>query len=430
MRVTGYSAPPFDERLIEQVFRGSLETLRTTREQVFGIAEAGRDELNRLRLMVEQVQVEATQCIRLVDSLSAKSRKARAKLAKINREFSAFSENEIREAYAIAERCMVELGAAREREKALRQRRDDLERQLKHMKQVLVKADHVVSQVGIALDFLSGNVDNLAERVQSMRLQAAIARQVIRAQEEERRRVARDIHDGPAQLLANMALRVELVERMAGEDRDQLHRELRGMQDAIKGSLSELRRIIFNLRPMALDDLGLAPTLRGYVEIMREQFGLNASLTVLGKERRMTPTTEIALFRIAQEAINNAHRHSGCKRLAIRLEFSSGGIYLSVEDDGIGFEPERIPHTNTDSEQGFGLLHMRERVRLLQGEFRIVSEPGKGTKVTARVPWEIAQAAPGDDETDGGTYAREAKADAYRTQEELETGADHGVDSG
>src|SRR5690606_23851027 len=163
----------------------------------------------------------------------------------------------------------------------LRQRRDDLERQLKHIKQVLSKADHVVSQVGVALDFLSGNVDTLAERVQGMRLQAAIASQVIRAQEEERRRVARDIHDGPAQLLGNMALRVELVERMAGEDSDQLHRELRGMQDAIKSSLSDLRRIIFNRRPMALDDLGLVPTLRGYLEMMRDQFGVEAELTVL-----------------------------------------------------------------------------------------------------------------------------------------------------
>lgn len=391
-RVSYFSAPPFDERLIEQVFQGSLEALRATREQVFGIAEAGRDELNRLQLLLDQVQEEAADCIALVDELEAKSHQARATLAKINRNFSAFTESEIREAYATAERRMVELGAAREREKALRQRRDDLERQVKHIKQLLAKADHVVSQVGIALDFLSGNVDNLAERVQGMRLQAAIARQVIRAQEEERRRVARDIHDGPAQLLANMALRVELVERMAGQEPDKLHRELRGMQDAIKGSLSDLRRIIFNLRPMALDDLGLVPALRGYLDMMREQFDLDVELTTLGKERRLAPTTEIALFRIAQEAISNAHRHSGCRRLAVRLEYGAPGIFLVVEDDGEGFDPEQqLPDNVVDSERGFGLLHMRERVRLLQGDFRVVSLPGVGTKVKVHVPWAIAE---------------------------------------
>lgn len=431
--MSDFSAQPFDERLIEQVFQGSLEALRATREQVFGIAEAGRDELNRLRLLLDQVQEEAAACIALVDELEKKSQQARATLAKINRNFSAFSEVEIREAYATAERRMVELGAAREREKALRQRRDDLERQVKHVQQVLNKADHVVSQVGVALDFLSGNADSLAERVQGMRLQAVIARQVIRAQEEERRRVARDIHDGPAQLLANMALRVELMGRMAGSEPEKMHRELRGMQDAIKGSLSDLRRIIFNLRPMALDDLGLAPALRGYLDLMRDQFGVDAQLTVLGQERRLASTTEIALFRVAQEAISNAHRHSGCRRLAVRLEYSATGIFLMVEDDGEGFDPEQLPDTEVDGGRGFGLLHMRERVRLLQGDFRVDSRPGVGTKVKVHVPWAIAEAGAeesGDDALFEASVARDGRNGARRAQEGLGTDANHGTDRG
>src|SRR5690625_4904169 len=104
-----------------------------------------------------------------------------------------------------------------------------------------------------------------------------------------------------------MALRVERMGRMAGSEPEKMHQELRGMQDAIKGSLSDLRRIIFNLRPMALDDLGLAPALRGYLDLMRDQFGVDAQLTVLGQERRLASTTEIALFRVTQEAISNAH---------------------------------------------------------------------------------------------------------------------------
>lgn len=420
--MTYFSAPPLDERFIEQMFQSSLEALRTTREQVFGIAEAGRDEQNRLMLLLEQVQAELAECIELVDELEIKSRDARATLTQINHNFNAFTEVEIRDAYALAERRMVELGAAREREKALRQRRDDLERQLKHIKQVLAKADQIVSQVGVALDFLTGNMDNLVERVQGMRVQAAIARQVIRAQEEERRRVARDIHDGPAQLLANMALRVDLVARAAGEEPEQLHRELRGMRDAIKGSLTDLRRIMFNLRPMALDDLGLVPTLRGYLDVMREQFGLNAEFLVIGVPRRLASSVEITLFRVAQEAINNAHRHSNCRRVIVRLEFSPTGIYLAVEDDGIGFDPEQLPERITDSKHGFGLLHMRERVRLLKGDFRVLSEPGKGTKVTVRVPWDITLIDVDDerDDSDGnGDHGEAGFAGESETDEHL-----------
>src|SRR5690606_11060280 len=333
---------------------------------------------------------ETEECIKRVDKLEAETRAARELLAKINRNFAAFSEDQIREAYALAERRMVELGAARERERALRQRREDLERQLRHIRQVLAKADHVVSQVSIALDFLTGNMEVFSQRVQGLRMQAVVARQVIRAQEEERRRVARDIHDGPAQLLANLAVRIDLLERMVGEDPEQLRRELRVMRDVVKSSLADLRRIIFNLRPMALDDLGLVPTLRSYLDVMREQFGFNVEFTVLGGPRRLAPTVAVALFRVAQGAVSNTLTHSRCRRASVRLEFGATGLHLVVEDDGVGFDPERLPAEMMRGENGFGILHMRERLRLLRGEFRIVSAPGKGTRVSARVPWDVA----------------------------------------
>lgn len=424
--MASFSAPPFDERLIEQMFQSSLDALRSTREQIFGIAEAGREEENRLLHLLEQVQAETEECIKLVDKLEAETRAARELLAKINRNFSAFSEDQIREAYALAERRMVELGAARERERALRQRRDDLERQLRHIRQVLAKADHVVSQVSIALDFLTGNMEVFAQRVQGLRMQAVVARQVIRAQEEERRRVARDIHDGPAQLLANLAVRIDLLERMVGEDPEQLRRELRGMRDVVKSSLADLRRIIFNLRPMALDDLGLVPTLRSYLDVMREQFGFNVEFTVLGVPRRLAPTVEITLFRVAQEAVSNALTHSRCRRASVRLEFGATGLHLVVEDDGVGFDPEQLPAEMMRGENGFGILHMRERLRLLRGEFRIVSAPGKGTRVSARVPWDVAmrelsdeeavELEPDDGRVDGGA-ARPGRGDAHLKRE-------------
>ena len=103
--MTYFSTPPLDERFIEQVFQSSLEALRATREQVFGIAEAARDELNRLLLLLDQVQEETNQCIALVEDLERKTREARSKLAAINRDFASYTETEIREAYAVAERA-------------------------------------------------------------------------------------------------------------------------------------------------------------------------------------------------------------------------------------------------------------------------------------------------------------------------------------
>lgn len=407
MAMGDYAAPSLNEGVIEEVFQGSVDVLRSTRERVFRIAELGRNEINRVRVLVEQVKEETQECIGAVDELEVASRNARFVLGKINLDFSSFTDDEIRSAYIHAERCLVQLSAARERETALRRRRDDLERQLKYLQQVLGKADHIVSQVGIAVDFLTGNVNKMAEHVDGMRDQAAMAQQIIRAQEEERRRVARDIHDGPAQLLANMVMRVDIMEQMIGNGDERLRAEVKGMQGVVKDSLHDLRRIIFDLRPMALDDLGLAPAIRGYVEVLREQFDLNAELFVHGSERRMAPAAETALFRVMQEALNNAYRHSDCRHVSIVLEFSSRGVRLSVRDDGQGFDVKRSQAE--DRRPRFGLLNMRERMRLLGGTFRITSSPQQGTLVSVGVPWSVAalqsDTGEGGLTTDGDTSA-------------------------
>lgn len=377
-----------DAHVIDEVFQGSIEALRASREQVFQIGESGREEMERIRALVEQVSEETRQCIANVDRLEEMSRRSRQRLAKINQDFSAYKDSEIREAYAEAERCLVQLGAAREREEALRRRRDDLTRQLKHLQDILGKADHVVSQVGMALDVLTGNWDKMSESVDGMRDQAALARRIIMAQEEERRRVARDIHDGPAQLLANLVMRVELMEPWLKEADPRMRDDMADLRGVVRDSLHELRRIIFNLRPMALDDLGIAPAVRGYIEVLREQLGLEVDMHIHGRERRLAPAAETALFRVLQEALSNVHRHSGVNRAAVVLEFTAEGVRMSVRDGGEGFDLASVEDRNIGAR--FGLLNMRERMRLLEGTFRVVTAPGQGTLVTVSLPWSEA----------------------------------------
>src|SRR5690606_3933312 len=150
----------------------------------------------RLKLLIEQAKEQVEICIRQVDELEAQSDAARARLAEISRNFARFSNEEIREAYERAERTMVALGAARERERMLRHHRGDLERQLRRLGQKCGKAERVVTHVSVALDVLSGNPAHVTARVEGTRGRAAVARQVIRAQEEESGGLAREIHDG------------------------------------------------------------------------------------------------------------------------------------------------------------------------------------------------------------------------------------------
>lgn len=403
MAWTGDFTLSLDEQLIEKVFQGSLDTLRQAHQQMFDFVEAARDERKRLEQLIEQAKEQVAVCIRQVDDLEAESDAVRARLGNISRNYEKFSTEQIREAYERAERCMVALGAAREREKSLRQRRDELERQLRRLEQLMGRAERVVTHVSVALDFLTGNLADLTSQVEGIRERASVAHHVIRAQEEERRRLAREIHDGPAQLLANLVLRLDILERMMGGDPEQVQAEMTGIKALVKESLRELRRSIVNLRPMVLDDLGLVPTLRGYLEALKEQTGLEAEVQVLGREQRLSSTAEAALFRVAQEAIHNAQRHGRCTQVIVRVEFGPNGVGMLVQDDGVGFDPEAA--AQAAGESGFGLLHMRERVHLLQGEFRVVSAPGRGTKVRVFVPWEGAGV---PDESQGGAGTRGA----------------------
>lgn len=370
-----------NHRTIEDILRETIQALRHGKEEVFQIAEAAWNEYRRLQKELESVRAETALAVALVDDLEPKSRRARLHLLQVNRDFHRYSEQDIKDAYETAHRLMSNLTAARDREALLRQRRDELERALINISDLAEKADEVVSQVGVAMEYLLGNLEGATKMLAGWKQKSEMATRVIKAQEEERKRVAREIHDGPAQSLANLVLRTEICERLLAQDIDEALKELGELKKTAKGSLTELRRIIFDLRPMALDDLGLVPALRRYLEDLRDRLGLPVELVILGEEVRLDLNQEVTLFRLAQEAVNNARKHAQAKEIRVRLEFAPLAATLVVEDDGRGFIP-----SETGSLAGFGLLGMRERAELVDGDFEVTSALGEGTRIRVRVP--------------------------------------------
>jgi two-component system sensor histidine kinase DegS len=370
-----------NHRTIEDILRETIQALRHGKEEVFQIAEAAWNEYRRLQKELESVRAETALAVALVDDLEPKSRRARLHLLQVNRDFHRYTEQDIKDAYETAHRLMSNLTAARDREALLRQRRDELERALISISDLAEKADEVVSQVGVAMEYLLGNLEGATKMLAGWKQKSEMATRVIKAQEEERKRVAREIHDGPAQSLANLVLRTEICERLLAQDIDEALKELGELKKTAKGSLTELRRIIFDLRPMALDDLGLVPALRRYLEDLRDRLGLPVELVILGEEVRLDLNQEVTLFRLAQEAVNNARKHAQAKEIRVRLEFAPLAATLVVEDDGRGFIP-----SETGSLAGFGLLGMRERAELVDGDFEVTSAPGEGTRIRVRVP--------------------------------------------
>jgi len=204
---------------------------------------------------------------------------------------------------------------------------------------------------------------------------------VVNAQEAERQRLSRQMHDGPAQAMSNFILQTEIAMRLLDVDAVQAKEELGNLKAAAMGTFQKVRNFIFELRPMMLDDLGLVPTIRKYVDAFKEQTGLDASLTITGSERRIEPYLEVMIFRAVQELLGNAARHSQAAMVKILLDMGSDMIRVSVDDNGKGFDPESVL-----SGKSLGLKLIRDRAEMLGGTFDIDSTTGKGARISFSIP--------------------------------------------
>lgn len=210
----------------------------------------------------------------------------------------------------------------------------------------------------------------------------------LRALEQERRRFARDIHDGPAQAFANAIIGLEFVERairVGGENpQERALNEIERIKGSLREGLTEIRRFIFDLRPTMLQDRGLIPTLEHYIGTYQSIFPMAVELTIQPDLPRLTNEQELACFRTIQESIQNASKHARASRVDVAiLQSTDGAVEICIQDDGRGFNPERVIE---HAMGGAGLKGMRERAELLGGVLDIASAPGEGTRIALRVP--------------------------------------------
>ena len=210
------------------------------------------------------------------------------------------------------------------------------------------------------------------------------SRQVFQIIEEERMRIARDMHDGPAQSMANLVLQAEILERLLDRNPKQLVTELAEFKNSVRNALEETRQLIFDLRPMTLDDLGLVPTLRKFIKEYGDRYGLATRFNVVGQERRLPGNTEGVLFRIIQEALTNVHKHARAKMAEVTLNLQPSRVSVTIKDDGQGFDVART-EANLHKNKNLGLLSMRERAELEKGTLEIRSQPGRGTEVKVEI---------------------------------------------
>jgi two-component system sensor histidine kinase DegS len=223
--------------------------------------------------------------------------------------------------------------------------------------------------------------DHPAAGAAAGRGELASVEMLVNAQESERQRLSRQMHDGPAQALSNFILQTEIAMRLLEVDPGQAREELSNLKVSAMSTFQKVRNFIFELRPMMLDDLGLAPTIRKYADAFKEQTSLDVTVIVTGTERRLEPYVEVMIFRAIQELIGNAARHSQATTAKVMLDMGEELVRVNVDDNGKGLDVEAVFRGNS-----LGLKLIKERAEMLGGTFEIDSAAGKGTRVNFAVP--------------------------------------------
>lgn len=217
------------------------------------------------------------------------------------------------------------------------------------------------------------------ERTRSLQQQIA---QVTLAQEEERRRISRELHDGLGTSLADLANRLSVCRQLVRDDPLKAEAGLNEVISLLRPQISEIREMINQLRPLALDQLGLVAGLRQYVERFSDESGIDAPLTVSGS-LPTDPLTEVTVYRVVQESLTNVRKHAQATTVQVTLSVSGENLEVTVADDGQGFDTEKAAHSTTG---GIGLASMKERAELVGGSFTVESNPGKGCRTVLRIP--------------------------------------------
>ncbi|MGO4346865.1 histidine kinase [Paenibacillus sp. FSL A5-0031] len=371
---------------INRVIKNAIEVMEDSKYQIYEICESARTELESLEQELEIVLQETVKTIDKVDQLEQDYRRARIRLTEVSRDFVRYKEDDIKSAYEKATQIQLDLMVYREKESYLKARRDDLQKRVRNVENSIERAETIASQINVVLEYLSGDLNQVTRILESAKTRQLLGLKIILAQEEERKRIAREIHDGPAQSLANIVLRTEIAERMLiKQEFVMVQEELVDLKGQVRSGLEEIRKIIFNLRPMALDDLGLVPTLRKFTQDFEEKTKIHTIFELIGKETRMPSAMEAAIYRLVQEAFTNALKHASASHVMLEINYQPQHISLVIQDNGVGFNSDLIEQDATRNAH-FGLVGMRERIELIEGRMDIDSNPGRGTKIIIDIP--------------------------------------------
>lgn len=325
--------------------------------------EQTQSEIKEIELLIQQSAVE-------VERLAQRNAQLTNYVSQFENDFSTVPREDIKEGYE-------ELNSAQQKLFTMRGQLEKLQSDQKNMTR-LSEMQRTLLELTNSADLISAESGGAAV------VQNSDVIRVIQAQEQERQSLVKRMHDGPASSLSNFILQAEICQRFFSTDPDRAQVELDALKAAAAHTFNDVKNFIFDLRPMMLDDLGVIPTLRRYVEAFEEQSGIPSIFSITGMENRVESHIEVTVFRVVQELMNNARRHGQPANIQVQVDMDDERVSAIVEDNGRGFDVDEVI---SDSEKHtIGLSTLQDRIAMLGGTMDIESNPGKGTRVEFRIP--------------------------------------------
>ena len=366
---------------IASIIKKVIDEINSGKSKIFKIVDNLRDEFEKKREELYEVKREIENVIEEVDELEYLDKKMRSNLVESSRFDGEKSGDIIEKAYEEAMEIRIKYVTKQNEEKNLRRRRESLERSLKNYLKNIEDADNTVNQINIALGYLEGDMAEVEEDSQML-----IGIKILESQERERRRIAREVHDGPAQYIANTMMRIDFCKMLVQKDLDQGLKELDDLKSNVRKALKEVRGILFDLRPLSLEERGLNEAIKDMANEISIESNIPVNITLHTMEYEIEHIIEIAVYRIIQEILNNIKKHSKASEAEIKIECGREYINFIVKDNGIGFNLKETMIKGKEKGTSYGLIGIFDRVTQLQGNIDIKSEINEGTTYKIKLP--------------------------------------------
>lgn len=336
----------FQEKLVSE-----YQSTKTTLEEVSATLNQSQHELNRLM----QIKANVT-----------------AQLQQLSGDSDSISKSDIRNAFNSAMDAQQRLLVMRGQLDKLQEQKNSLEKYLSLLEGILEYLNTAKNESYSSAETTNG---------------ISMLEMLITSQESERQRLSRQMHDGPAQALSNFIVQSEIATRMYEIDQVKAKDELEKLKSSAMNTFQKIRSYISDLRPMMLDDLGLVPTIKRYMNTLKEQTGVDVNLIVVGTYRRLKPYLEVYIFRALQELVGNSIKHNldnvSKIKIDVTITLESNTVKAEIKDNGKGIKQSEMQSTG-----GLGLKLIRERAQLLGGSLEIISSESEGTQVMLSIPVE------------------------------------------